>query len=60
MDSTILNRLRDIWGETAHEFRPERWLDPKGECKNGSGSPFGVYSNLWVKLNLQRQELISF
>ncbi|KAF5378997.1 hypothetical protein D9757_009094 [Collybiopsis confluens] len=40
------NRLKDIWGETAHEFHPERWLQPSEGCKDGSGSPFGVYSNL--------------
>ncbi|KZT27521.1 cytochrome P450 [Neolentinus lepideus HHB14362 ss-1] len=39
------NRLKDVWGEDAHEFRPERWLEIQ-EGKREVNSPFGVYSNL--------------
>ncbi|KAG6843957.1 hypothetical protein H0H87_011412, partial [Tephrocybe sp. NHM501043] len=40
------NRLKDIWGESAHDFVPERWINPTDVHKDGSASPFGVYSNL--------------
>ncbi|KAG6811664.1 hypothetical protein H0H92_006377 [Tricholoma furcatifolium] len=44
------NRLKDIWGESAHDFVPERWINPDELHKNGSSSTFGVYSNLYVLL----------
>jgi len=37
------NRLKDIWGNDAHEFRPERWLDGSVSQK---GHQYGVYHNL--------------
>ncbi|KAK0228911.1 cytochrome P450 [Armillaria fumosa] len=40
------NRLRDVWGDNAHDFIPERWIHPTNVDKDGSGSPFGIYSNL--------------
>ncbi|KAJ7689585.1 cytochrome P450 monooxygenase CYP63 [Mycena rosella] len=33
MVSLILHRRQDLWGEDAHEFRPERWLDPATTAK---------------------------
>ncbi|KAL0067429.1 hypothetical protein AAF712_005414 [Marasmius tenuissimus] len=38
------NRSKDVFGEDAHIFRPERWLDD-GESKKG-GTSVGVYANL--------------
>ncbi|EPQ60091.1 cytochrome P450 [Gloeophyllum trabeum ATCC 11539] len=39
------NRLKDVWGEDAHEFLPERWLEIE-EGRREIHSLFGVYSNL--------------
>ncbi|KII95493.1 hypothetical protein PLICRDRAFT_98902 [Plicaturopsis crispa FD-325 SS-3] len=36
------NRDKDIWGEDAHTFRPERWL----ENSTKKGPSVGVYGNL--------------
>ncbi|KAI0752821.1 cytochrome P450 [Daedaleopsis nitida] len=37
------NREKDVFGEDAHLFNPERWLD---SSKGRRGSSVGVYSNL--------------
>jgi len=37
------NRLKDVWGDDAHDFRPERWLTGDGP---GKDTQFGLYSNL--------------
>lgn len=37
------NRNREVWGEDAHEYRPERWLENGQERK---GPTLGVYGNL--------------
>ncbi|KAI1790345.1 cytochrome P450 [Ganoderma leucocontextum] len=36
------NREKDVWGEDAHQFNPERWLASSGK----RASSVGVYSNL--------------
>ncbi|PIL33716.1 cytochrome P450 [Ganoderma sinense ZZ0214-1] len=36
------NREKDVWGEDAHQFNPERWLTSNGK----RASSVGVYSNL--------------
>ncbi|KAF8130331.1 cytochrome P450 [Boletus edulis] len=41
---TAYNRDKDLWGEDAHEFKPDRWLDGTMDGKNSPG--VGVYSNL--------------
>lgn len=44
-----LCRNKDLWGEDAHEMRPERWLDGSLE-KDVKQATAGVYSNLSVFL----------
>ena len=41
------NRNKDIWGEDALEWKPERWLSPLPEAIGKAHIP-GVYSNLYV------------
>ncbi|KAJ8594234.1 cytochrome P450 [Rhizopogon salebrosus TDB-379] len=38
------NRNKDLWGEDAHVFNPERWLN--GAVKEKKTTSSGVYSNL--------------
>ncbi|EGO00621.1 hypothetical protein SERLA73DRAFT_178475 [Serpula lacrymans var. lacrymans S7.3] len=41
------NRNKDVWGEDAHTFNPDRWLTGKTEKK---GTSVGVYGNLMTFL----------
>jgi len=42
-----LNRLKDVWGEDASEFKPERWLTPMPpDLKEKQKQVPGVYSDL--------------
>lgn len=44
------NRCRDRWGQDAHEFRPERWIDATTGNPNNSG---GASSNYAIMTFLQ-------
>ena len=39
------NRNKSIWGEDAHEWKPERWLSPLPDSVIDARIP-GVYSNM--------------
>jgi hypothetical protein len=43
-DVLVSDRNKDIWGEDAHVFNPERWLG--GALKEKKATSVGVYSNL--------------
>jgi hypothetical protein len=38
------DRNKDLWGEDAHVFNPERWLN--GTVKDKKITTLGIYSNL--------------
>ncbi|KAI0669528.1 cytochrome P450 [Trametes maxima] len=38
------NRQPDIWGEDAHQFNPDRWLDPS--LKSRRNTTVGVFANV--------------
>ncbi|OAX35971.1 cytochrome P450 [Rhizopogon vinicolor AM-OR11-026] len=39
------NRIKDLWGEDAHVFNPERWLND-GTATEKKATSVGVYANL--------------
>ena len=50
-DTTVIvsirgcNRNKALWGDDAHEWRPERWLQPLPASVTSARVP-GVYANL--------------
>ena len=50
-DTTVIigllasNQKKRLWGEDAHEWKPERWLKPLPEAVEQAAVP-GVYSHL--------------
>ncbi|OJA15903.1 hypothetical protein AZE42_11499 [Rhizopogon vesiculosus] len=43
------NRNKDLWGDDAHVFNPERWIN--GAAKEKKATSIGVYSNLMTFLS---------
>ena len=43
-----MGRLKDLWGEDAEDFRPERWLDEVGNIRHESPFKFTAFQ---VKLS---------
>ena len=41
------NNAPELWGDDAHEWKPERWLAPLPSTVADAKIP-GVYSNLYV------------
>jgi cytochrome P450 len=42
-----INCSRDIWGDDANEWKPERWLEPLPKSVTDSHIP-GIYMNSYV------------
>ncbi|TFK48185.1 cytochrome P450 [Heliocybe sulcata] len=47
------NRSKEIWGDDADQWKPERWLEPLPESVRGAHLP-GVYSNMMTFLGGSR------
>lgn len=43
----LSNTNKELWGEDAEEWKPERWLSSLPEALKEAKIP-GVYSHLWV------------
>lgn len=53
--SLLIQRSETLWGPTAEEFRPERWLDPKEAARyhtNFQFIPFNAGPRICLGLNL--------
>ena len=50
IDIEASNCNKEIWGEDADEWKPERWLDPLPSALEEAHIP-GVYSHLYVVLS---------
>ena len=56
VSSYLIGRRKDVWGDDADCFRPERWLESKG-AKPHEFFPFGGGHRTCVGLNQARQQL---
>ncbi|KAF2403885.1 cytochrome P450 [Trichodelitschia bisporula] len=45
INNYVINRSPDLWGPTAEEFIPERWIDPETGKANKTGGASSVYAN---------------
>ena len=45
-----MGRLKDLWGEDAEDFRPERWLDEDGNLRQESPFKFPAFQVNFVTL----------
>ena len=52
------NRDKELWGEDAHEWKPERWMKPLPDTVEKAAIP-GVYSNMSVSTSASRQHLVT-
>ncbi|HVL01992.1 MAG TPA: cytochrome P450 [Dongiaceae bacterium] len=52
----LIGRRKDVWGDDAEQYRPERWLENKGP-KPYEFFPFGGGQRTCVGLNQARQQL---
>lgn len=56
----VAHRNKDVWGEDAEEFRPERWLDSSEEklkAMNAMYMPFGLGSRTCIGKNISLLEI---
>ena len=53
----LIHRRKDIWGEDAQEFKPERWLDGKFKPGPFEYFPFGGGRRACVGSNQAKQQL---
>ncbi|MCG8667916.1 MAG: cytochrome P450 [Pseudomonadales bacterium] len=53
----IIHRRKDIWGEDAEEFKPERWLDGKFKPGPFDFFPFGGGRRACIGANQAKQQL---
>ncbi|KAM0788869.1 hypothetical protein ACM66B_002954 [Microbotryomycetes sp. NB124-2] len=40
----VMNRVPEVWGEDAAEFKPSRWIDEQGKLKNESQWKFHAFN----------------
>lgn len=56
----VAHRNKEVWGEDAEEFRPERWLDSSEEklkAMNAMYMPFGLGSRTCIGKNISLLEI---
>ena len=52
------NFLIEIWGETAHEYNPDRFIDVDGKYMGRSIDPNGVMRNNMVPFSIGKRDCI--
>lgn len=60
VNAWVVHRNKDVWGEDADEFRPERWLESSEEklkAMNAMYMPFGLGSRTCIGKNISLLEI---